>query len=248
MYHRAVECRLGNPVSTLRPHFTLLRARGGVILPGEPLRQGQLNICLTFDDAYADFYARVFPLLKEFSLRALVAVPTKFILEKTALSTDERLSVSADNDAAMRGKLFETKAPFCTWEELREMTATGVVQAASHSHSHANLKQPEADVEFEAAHSKKLLEQSLRAPVTTFVYPFGGCDARSHRIIKKHYDYAARIGGALNTGWHPRRQPLCRVEADRTPDLAKLLTRTRLTMFRAKWFANSFRARLGKWS
>lgn len=248
MYHRAVECRLGNPVSTLRSHFALLRARGGVILPGEPLRQGQLNICLTFDDAYADFYARVFPLLKEFSLRAVVAVPTKFILEKTVLSMDERLSVSPDNDAAMRGNIFEAKAPFCTWEELREMTTSGIMQAASHSHSHVNLKLPETDIEFEAAQSKKLLEQNLCVPVSTFVYPFGRCGARSQEIVKKHYDYVARIGGALNTGWHPQRQPLCRVEADCTPDLAKLLTRTRLAMFGAKWFGNSFRAALGKWT
>ena len=248
MYHRAIECRLGNPDSTLRSHFALLRARGGVILPGEPLRPNRLNIGLTFDDAYADFYGRVFPLLKEFSLQAVVAVPTKFILEKTALSMEERLSVSPDNDAAMQGNIFEAKAPFCTWEELREMTRSGVVQAASHSHSHINLKQPEAKVEFEAAHSKKLLEENLRAPVSTFVFPFGRCDARSYGIIKEHYDYAARIGGALNTGWHPRRQPLCRVEADRTPDLSKLLTRTRLAMFGVKWIGNAFRARLGKWS
>lgn len=247
MYHRAVECRLGNPVSTLRSHLALLRARGGVVLPGEPLRKHRLNISLTFDDAYADFYAWVFPLLKEYSLRALVAVPTKFILEKTALSMDERLSVSPDNDAAMQGNISEAKVPFCTWEELREMTASGIVQAASHSHSHINLKQPEADVESEAVHSKKLLEENLRLPVSTFVYPFGRCDARSHGIIKKHYDYAARIGGALNTSWQPRRQPLCRVEADRTPDLAKLLTRLRLAIFGAKWLGNTFRARFGKW-
>ena len=248
MYHRAVECRLGNPVSTLRSHFGLLRARGGLILPGEPLRRNRLNICLTFDDAYADFYGIVFPLLKEFSLRAVIAVPTKFIIEKTSLSLGERLSVSPDNDAAMQGDTFEAKAPFCTWEELREMTASGMVQAASHSHSHVNLKGPECDVEFEAAHSKKLLQEKVGMPISTFVYPFGGCDARSHAIVRNHYAYAARIGGALNTRWRARHQPLARVEADRTPDLAKVLNWRRLALFWGKWFANSFRAAMGKWS
>ena len=248
MYHRAIECRLGNPISTLRSHFELLREHGGNVLPGDPLRPDPLNICLTFDDAYADFYSHVFPLLKEFSLRAVVAVPTKFIIDRTSLSLEERLSVSPDNDTAMQAEIFEQKAPFCTWEELREMTASGLVQAASHSHSHINMKRRDSDIEFEAAHSKELLERNLGMPVSTFVYPFGACDARSHAIVKKHYPYAMRIGGALNLTWTPRRQPLCRVEADGTPDLATLLTRTRLAKFRAKWFANSLRAAAGKWS
>jgi len=247
MYHRAVDCRLGNPVSVLRAHFAHFRDRCNVVLPGEALDPRRLNVCVTFDDAYAEFFALVLPLLGEFSLRALLAVPTAFVVERTRLGLDDRLSVSPDGDAAMRGEVFREKAPFCTWEELREIATSGSVQIASHSHTHADLTRADVSVEYEASHSKALLESRLGRPVSTFVYPRGRVDARSHSATMGLYSYAMRIGSALNGDWSPRRQPLCRVVADGVPDIARLLSRRTLACFEAKRAGNAIRAALGKW-
>ncbi|MBZ5588240.1 MAG: polysaccharide deacetylase family protein [Acidobacteriia bacterium] len=247
MYHRAVDCRLGNSVPVLRAHFAHLRERCNVVLPGEPLLGQRLNVCLSFDDAYADFHGLVFPLLEELSLHALLAVPTAFVIEKTGRGLEERLSVSPDGDAAMQGGVFKEKAPFCTWEELREIASSGLVRIASHGHSHADLTRADVNVEFEASHSKALLERRLGVPVSTFVYPFGRVNRRSHAAVKREFAYAMRIGSALNTDWRPVRQPLCRVVADAVPDIVRLLSRASLARFEAKWAANRIRAAFGKW-
>lgn len=247
MYHRAGDRRLGagNPVPVLQSHFEYLRRRFDVVLPGEPLRPGRLGVCLSFDDAYVDFYVHVFPLLEKFSLRALLAVPTAFIIPQTSLPMTERLLVTQSE--AMQGELFRTKAPFCTWEELRRMVSRGWVQVASHSHRHPDLRRDDVDVEFEVSHSQSLLVQNLGCRVSTFVYPFGSVNARAHSTVMRHYSFAMRVGSALNSGWYPRQQPLCRVGADDTPNIARRLRWNRLAVFGWKWAANGLRAATGKW-
>jgi peptidoglycan/xylan/chitin deacetylase (PgdA/CDA1 family) len=244
---RAGDRRLGagNPVPVLQAHFEYLRRRFHVVLPGEPLRPGRLSVCLSFDDAYVDFYAHVFPLLEKFSLRALLAVPSAFIIPQTSLPMEERLSVTQNE--AMQGECFKTRAPFCAWEELRRMVSSGRVQVASHSHRHLDLRRADVDTEFEVSHSKSLLEQNLGCRISTFVYPFGSVNARAHHTVVQHYSFALRVGSALNSGWYPHRQPLCRVEADETPDIARRLRWHRLGVLGLKWMANGLRAAAGKW-
>ena len=247
MYHRAGAPGLGagNTPPVLEAHFEYLRRRFDVVLPGEPLRFGRLSVCLTFDDAYADFYAQVFPLLKKFGLRAVVAVPTRFILSQTTRPMAERLGVPQRE--AMQGEGFQTRAPFCTWAELREMTASGWVQAASHSHRHPCLTDAGVDVEFEAAHSKSVLEEQLQRPISTFIYPYGSVNAKAHGIVRRHYSFAMRVGAGLNSGWFPWRQPLSRVGADNTPDLARRMRWNRLAGPGFKMAGNQVRAALGQW-
>jgi peptidoglycan/xylan/chitin deacetylase (PgdA/CDA1 family) len=245
MYHRAAEGYYSNPVSVLRSHFSYIRGRYPVVLPGEALAPRRLNLCLTFDDAYADFYAYVFPLLQEFSLRAVLGVPTAFIVESTALGLPERIAVAEKQ--SMQGELFRFKAPFCTWAELRLMAGSGLVEVASHSHGHVNLTLPGSDPAAEALRSKTLLEQQLDRRVSTFVYPFGSVDARAHQQVTQHYAYAMRIGSALNANWNSRRQPLCRVSGDRVADIKRVLSWNRLAGYAFKWFGNRVRSVLGKW-
>jgi peptidoglycan/xylan/chitin deacetylase (PgdA/CDA1 family) len=245
MYHRAVEGHYSNPVSVLRSHFSCIRERYPVVLPGEALAPRRLNLCLTFDDAYADFYAYVFPLLQEFSLRVVLSVPTAFIVEKTVLGLPERIAVAEEQ--AMQCELSRAKAPLCTWEELRLMIGSGLVEVASHSHHHVDLTHPGTDPAAEALQSKTLLEQQLGRRVSTFVYPFGRVNARAHQLVMQHYAYAMRIGSALNSNWTPRRQPLCRVSADRMADIERLMRWDRLTGYAFKWFGNGVRSASGKW-
>jgi len=245
MYHRAVAGPYGNSVPTLRAHFAHLRTAYPIVLPGESLAANRLNVCLTFDDAFVDFHAFVFPLLRECSLRAVLSVPTGFIIPESHLSVEERLSVAPEE--AMRGRMFQLKAPFCSWSELREMADSGLVSIASHSHQHVDLTRSAADLEFEVLQSKRVLERQLGREVSTFVYPFGRTDARAHALVKRHYPFAMRIGGALNAGWTPSRQPLSRVGADGVRDIRQLLRWDRLVACQLKGLANSLRAAWGKW-
>lgn len=78
-------------------------------------------VMLTFDDGYRSVYTRVYPLLKLFNYPAVVA------LSGSWLDAPAGKSVEYDGKQVPREE-------FLSWEEIREMTASGLVEIASHSY------------------------------------------------------------------------------------------------------------------
>lgn len=79
-------------------------------------------VLLTFDDGYKSVYTKVFPLLKLFNFPAVIALVGEWI------ETPPDTTV-AYGDRAM------ARSEFVTWQDVREMLASGLVEVASHSHS-----------------------------------------------------------------------------------------------------------------
>jgi biofilm PGA synthesis lipoprotein PgaB len=77
-------------------------------------------VLLTFDDGYRSFYTRVFPLLKLFGYPALLALVGRWME-----ATPEE-PITADQVAFPRRNLM-------SWDEVREVAASGLVEVASHS-------------------------------------------------------------------------------------------------------------------
>jgi len=78
-------------------------------------------VLLTFDDGLESMYTKVFPLLKIFHYPAVVAVTGKWLetgKDERVTYGDERLS----------------RDLFLTWDQLREMAGSGLVEVASHSY------------------------------------------------------------------------------------------------------------------
>ncbi|MFZ0564908.1 MAG: polysaccharide deacetylase family protein [Chlamydiales bacterium] len=232
MYHGVGSGKHANTLKCLRSHFHELNQTYPIVLPGDPLQKGKLSICLTFDDATFDFYHYIFPLLKEFKIRALLAVPVRYILESTDLSPEERLSVPYT--LAMQDGFFDTKAPFCTWKELNEMVESGLVEIASHSFMHCNLTFKFVDLEQEVVRSKEILEAKLPQAISSFIYPFGKTTPAVHEYISNHYPYAFRIGSQLNWGWGNGKKPLSRVIGDNMFSPASLTSFLQLTKYFCK--------------
>ncbi|RJG07929.1 poly-beta-1,6-N-acetyl-D-glucosamine N-deacetylase PgaB [Noviherbaspirillum cavernae] len=78
-------------------------------------------ILLTFDDGYKSAYTKVFPLLKQFNFPAVIAIVGEWI--ETPAGTPVRFGDSQ-----------VPRAEFLSWNEIREMTASGLIEVASHSH------------------------------------------------------------------------------------------------------------------
>jgi len=78
-------------------------------------------VMLTFDDGYRNLYTKVYPLLKLFGYKAIVA------LTGTWLDADEGRTVEYDGKPVPRGH-------FLSWDQVREMTESGLVEIASHSY------------------------------------------------------------------------------------------------------------------
>ncbi len=235
MYHRVGQEKHANSLEMYRAHFLALRERYQIALPGDPLVRPAA--CLSFDDASFDFYHYIFPLLKELKMRALLGVPVRYILEKSTLPAKERLAVPYS--LAMQDGLFETKAPFCTWEELREMVTSGYVEAACHSYSHCNLTFPFVDLEKEVIKSKNILEENLPQVVSSFVYPFGKVNSALHKLVRLHYPYTFRIGSALNRGWNSPK-PLARIPADNLAHPTAPLSSPLMIKYTLKSFLQKF--------
>ena len=76
-------------------------------------------VVLTFDDGYLDFWLYAFPLLRKYEINATAFVTTDFIDDEPARRLPEAFPYG-----------------FLSWDELREMEASGLVDVQSHAVTH----------------------------------------------------------------------------------------------------------------
>lgn len=236
MYHRAQEGRHGNSPEMLDAHFAHVARHCACVMPGEPLDPQRLNVCLSFDDGYFDFYAVIFPRLKKHGLRALLAVPPLVVPEESLLPAASRLRAVADMDFG-----HPPYDGFCTWRELREMAQSGHVDVAAHGFTHRRLDRGDVDLDTEIAGSKVLLAARLGRPVENFVFPYGRFSPAALQWARESYRHVFRIGGADNPGWN--RPLLYRVNADAMESPGALFTGARLLGYRMRYLWNRARGR-----
>lgn len=212
LYHHIGFGKYSNSINLLEENLAYLSKKYNIVLPKDKIDFFKLNICLTFDDAFFDFYHFVFPILKKLKIKALLAVPVKFILDDTNIDQNIRLSVSYKE--AFEKEIYLKKAPFCTWNELKEMSDSKLVQIASHSYNHQNLIDKNIDLDLEIIQSKKILEEKLQTKINTFVYPFGKFNKEIHNKVKKNYKFIMRIGSSFNLTWQNMNHMTYRIISD----------------------------------
>lgn len=78
-------------------------------------------VLLTFDDGYSSFYTRVFPLLKAYQWPAVLAPVGKW------------LDTPLDKDVDFGGKPAD-RSRFLTWEQVKEVSDSGLIEIASHTY------------------------------------------------------------------------------------------------------------------
>ncbi len=208
MYHHVDSDRCSNNLNMLEKHLEYISNNFTTVFPTDE-KLPKNSICLVFDDGYYDFYKYIFPILKRFNLRALLAVIPKYILDDTNLSDDKRL-VYEHNDLLKEYK----NATLCTYKELKEMSDSGIVQVVSHSYSHANLVEEGVELKKELELSKKILEEKLDIKVDSFVYPFGKYNQKVLDECRKYYKYSFRIGNAVNFDFSGINGVIYRIDGD----------------------------------
>jgi peptidoglycan/xylan/chitin deacetylase (PgdA/CDA1 family) len=152
-------------------HVSLLRREGYQVIGLSDAarllfdaRGGQRNrferkVVITFDDAFADFYATAFPVLHEAGYTASVFVPTDFI-----------------------GRKFFNRQPCMNAVQLRELHRHGF-EIGSHSASHGKLVALGRNaLARELAQSRRVLEDCIGDKVSLFSYPFRFPEA-NHRFV-----------------------------------------------------------------
>ncbi|MCX6816631.1 MAG: polysaccharide deacetylase family protein [Candidatus Beckwithbacteria bacterium] len=155
MYHHIAKEAANLTVTTewFRKQMEYLRDHGYTVIGAGELvawfDQGQglgkKAVLLTFDDAYEDFFSEAYPILKEFGFKATVFVPTGLVNNPGYLS----------------------------WDQIREMSQSGLVTFGNHTWSHNNLGGNRETVNNEIGLADtQLTEHGLNSP-KLLAYPYG---------------------------------------------------------------------------
>lgn len=153
-------------------------------------------VLLTFDDGALSSYTKVFPLLKQYGIPAVFAIPTSWINGNT----------QAGYEAYGQGNLMN-------WDQMREMQKSDFVEFVSHSDNihrgiQANpqqnmepaaivreyfpqLKSYETDAEYEKRivddlkKSKQILDQELGIQTKAIFWPYGAVTPESEDLARR---------------------------------------------------------------
>ena len=141
-------------------------------------------VVITFDDGFADFLTDALPILKQYSFPATLYVPTAFVGGTSRWLQRER----------------ETARPMLTWDQLIEVSKSGV-ECGAHSHSHPQLDMLPSSIAYdEIMICKQLLEGHLNMHVTSFAYPFGYYTKNVQKLVKAAgYTSACAVKHALSS-------------------------------------------------
>lgn len=116
------------------------------------------TIAITFDDGYENNYENAYPVLKEFGIPATIFIAPALI----------------------------GKDDFLTWDQVIEMSESGVISIGSHSMTHAYLPDiPEQRLDIEIFDSKRAIESHLRKDIFSFSYPLGHFNEHVRDKVKK---------------------------------------------------------------
>ncbi len=95
------------------------------------------SVLLTFDDGLVSLWTTAYPLLRRYGLRGTAFVVTGFVkedeIERPTLADVWSGTTALDQIEGCEAG----GAPGCTWNELREMQSSGVIDVQSHTHQHA---------------------------------------------------------------------------------------------------------------
>ena len=152
-----------------------------------PPRRG---VVLTFDDGYRSVLEHARPLLEEFACPATVFLVTGY--------------AGRPND--WDHSLARGRSRHLSWDEARELTASGLVTCGSHGVSHRDLTDlPDGELERELVESREAISAELGRTPECFCYPFGRHDERVRAAVREAgYHYGI---GVVDRAGRGRRDP-----------------------------------------
>jgi biofilm PGA synthesis lipoprotein PgaB len=106
-----------------------LRENAYTVVSLDQVREAQKNnqklpeksVVLTFDDGFTSFYHTIYPLLRLYKYPATFAIVTNWI--------------ENENEVVTFGNKQRLSKDFLTWKQIKEMSDSGLIEIASHSHN-----------------------------------------------------------------------------------------------------------------
>jgi peptidoglycan/xylan/chitin deacetylase (PgdA/CDA1 family) len=122
------------------------------------------------------------------------------IIQKLKALQDDDIHTRID-DIENELKLdINTEPALLSWQQIAEMTQSGLIEAGSHTCHHIRLddSQSEKTLKQEIIQSKSQLEEQLDKPVAAFCYPNGDHSPRAVELVKQYYQCAV----TTNKDWN----------------------------------------------
>ncbi len=201
-------------------HFKWLKENGYTVISIDDIinaKEGRKplppqSVLLTFDDGYSSFYTRIYPLLKLYNYPAVYGLVGKW--QETPL-----------DKSFTYGKVTKSRNILLTWDEVKEMMDSGLVEIASHSYNghYGALSNPQGNTrpfyttlqydtatqqyESEAAYIQRVEEDIKRSSDVIFehtgvrprmmLWPFGAYNYIVQELANK---YGMHITATLDNG------------------------------------------------
>lgn len=144
LYHQVNNKAKVNP-ELFESHLAYLKSKNYKTLSIDDYVNGNFNkkeknIMLTFDDGYFDNYKYVYPLLKKYNMKATIFLNTFYIknekrTEDTEIEINDEANYKAIYDWVVN-KYDGSTWQYMTWNEIKEMNESGLVDFEGHSHKH----------------------------------------------------------------------------------------------------------------
>ncbi len=130
---------------------------GKIELPEKP-------ILITFDDGYYSNYEYIFPILKEYKVKASIFIVT------------DNIGKEIDN------------VKYLSWDNCLEMQNSGLIEIYSHSTKHIFYnKVPVREIRDDVLESYKIMEENLgKKDLKVFAYPYGAYTNETVRALKNN--------------------------------------------------------------
>jgi biofilm PGA synthesis lipoprotein PgaB len=168
-------------------HFTWLKENGFHPVSIDDLLAAQSGtralpdkaVLITFDDGLRSVYTHVLPLLKLFGYPAVVSVVTDWI--------------EHDAGVAQAGRTL-TRADFMTWDQIAELSRSGLVEIASHSHDlHRGIRGNPQGNEQPAAVTLRVDDDGRYESPAAYRARVGADLATSAGLIERHTGRRPRV-------------------------------------------------------
>jgi len=183
--------------------------QGGAALPADA--------CLiTIDDGMLSTLTEAAPILERWKVPA-VAFVTSSLIGKAYQGLPER---------------------YLTWDELRQLAASGLIAIGSHAHTHRSLGlMPPDEAVAEARQSRETLSRELGRDVAVFAYPFGTRSDFNEATEKALRDAGYRIAfnsvhGAILKGMDLVSLPRIKIEGGESLRMFSLASRGAMDAWR----------------
>ena len=125
---------------------------------------------VTFDDGYENFYDYAWPILEELSVPATVFVVTSYLNTTCPFTSDDWVAAGSVDAPATAWKSLSTA-------QCAEMMEHGLVEVASHTHTHDDYIGRPEEFRDDMACSLRVLREKFGITQPSFAFPFGSYDS-----------------------------------------------------------------------